>query len=250
VLRYTHTLHRHLLQALEVLTRAYGLHDARVAFALHNLGGFYLSQVGGAVAFGVPLLHSLHHAHTHTAFVALLLWCLLCSANMVQCRAGMAQWRPSASASLPASLCILWSCAAQAGAGGRVLRAGAEDEAGGAGHGAQVRWAECLLFRHVLRTGHMCALCATACCCACIAGLRSAGSIQFQLRMAFAPAPRSETSNSMYHLAEVRWQQGQHDAAVRLTEHSLEIMEAQVGGFVWLSWLYCSRLHHGLAWRS
>lgn len=39
----------------------------------------------------------------------------------------------------------------------------------------------------------------------------------------------SETSNSMYHLAEVRWQQGQHDAAVRLMEHSLEIMEAQVG---------------------
>lgn len=37
----------------------------------------------------------------------------------------------------------------------------------------------------------------------------------------------SETSNSMYHLAEVRWQQGQHDAAVRLMEHSLEIMEAQ-----------------------
>lgn len=32
------------LQALEVLTRAYGLHDARVAFALHNLGGFYLTQ--------------------------------------------------------------------------------------------------------------------------------------------------------------------------------------------------------------
>lgn len=32
------------LQALEVLTRAYGLHDARVAFALHNLGGFYLSR--------------------------------------------------------------------------------------------------------------------------------------------------------------------------------------------------------------
>lgn len=28
-------------QALEILTRTYGLHDARVAFALHNLGGFY-----------------------------------------------------------------------------------------------------------------------------------------------------------------------------------------------------------------
>lgn len=27
-----------------MLTRAYGLHDARVAFALHNLGGFYLAQ--------------------------------------------------------------------------------------------------------------------------------------------------------------------------------------------------------------
>lgn len=46
----------------------------------------------------------------------------------------------------------------------------------------------------------------------------------------------SETSNSMYHLAEVRWQQGQHDAAVRLMEHSLEIMEAQVGcGCCWFS---------------
>lgn len=33
----------------------------------------------------------------------------------------------------------------------------------------------------------------------------------------------------MYHLAEVRWQQDQHDTAVRLMEHSLEIMEAQVG---------------------
>lgn len=50
-----------------MLTRAYGLHDARVAFALHNLGGFYLSQVSrwgdGSVAFGcrmrthVSLLH-------------------------------------------------------------------------------------------------------------------------------------------------------------------------------------------------
>lgn len=38
----------------------------------------------------------------------------------------------------------------------------------------------------------------------------------------------------MYHLAEVRWQQSQHDAAVRLMEHSLEIMEAQVGcGCIW-----------------
>lgn len=37
------------MQALEVLTRAYGLHDARVAFALHNLGGFYLSQVRSMV---------------------------------------------------------------------------------------------------------------------------------------------------------------------------------------------------------
>jgi hypothetical protein len=31
-------------QALEILTRAYGLHDARVAFSLHNLGGFHLAR--------------------------------------------------------------------------------------------------------------------------------------------------------------------------------------------------------------
>jgi tetratricopeptide (TPR) repeat protein len=31
-------------QALGILTRAYGLRDARVAFALHNLGGFYLAR--------------------------------------------------------------------------------------------------------------------------------------------------------------------------------------------------------------
>ena len=33
-----------LARALEILTRAYGLHDARVAFSLHNLGGFYLAR--------------------------------------------------------------------------------------------------------------------------------------------------------------------------------------------------------------
>lgn len=31
-------------QALQILTKAYGLHDARVAFALHNLGGFHLAR--------------------------------------------------------------------------------------------------------------------------------------------------------------------------------------------------------------
>ena len=31
-------------QALQILTRAYGLHDARVAFSLHNLGGFHLAR--------------------------------------------------------------------------------------------------------------------------------------------------------------------------------------------------------------
>ena len=34
----------------------------------------------------------------------------------------------------------------------------------------------------------------------------------------------------MYHLAEVRWQQGRRDQAVTLAQQSLEIMEAQVGG--------------------
>lgn len=32
------------LQALQILVKEYGLHDARVAFALHNLGGFYLLE--------------------------------------------------------------------------------------------------------------------------------------------------------------------------------------------------------------
>ena len=40
----------------------------------------------------------------------------------------------------------------------------------------------------------------------------------------------SETSNTMYHLAEVRWQQGRREAAAKLVEQSLEIMETQVGG--------------------
>lgn len=31
-------------QALQILVKEYGLHDARVAFALHNLGGFYLLE--------------------------------------------------------------------------------------------------------------------------------------------------------------------------------------------------------------
>jgi hypothetical protein len=31
-------------QALEILVRAYGMRDARVAFALHNLGGFHLAR--------------------------------------------------------------------------------------------------------------------------------------------------------------------------------------------------------------
>lgn len=30
-------------QALAILTAAYGPHDARLAFALHNVGGFYLA---------------------------------------------------------------------------------------------------------------------------------------------------------------------------------------------------------------
>lgn len=34
----------------------------------------------------------------------------------------------------------------------------------------------------------------------------------------------------MYHLAEVRWQQGQRGNALQLMEHSLEIMESQAGG--------------------
>lgn len=32
----------------------------------------------------------------------------------------------------------------------------------------------------------------------------------------------------MYHLAEVRWQQGHRDNAVQLLKNSLEIMESQV----------------------
>ena len=31
-------------QALRILLESYGFNDARVAFALHNLGGFFLSQ--------------------------------------------------------------------------------------------------------------------------------------------------------------------------------------------------------------
>lgn len=41
---------------------------------------------------------------------------------------------------------------------------------------------------------------------------------------------RSETSNSMYHLAEVRWQQGQREQAATLMAQSLEIMQSQVRG--------------------
>ncbi len=33
----------------------------------------------------------------------------------------------------------------------------------------------------------------------------------------------------MYHLAEVRWQQGLRDNAIQLMQNSLEIMESQVG---------------------
>ena len=36
----------------------------------------------------------------------------------------------------------------------------------------------------------------------------------------------------MYHLGEVRWRQGQREAAATLLQQSLEIMEAQVGGWV------------------
>jgi hypothetical protein len=41
----------------------------------------------------------------------------------------------------------------------------------------------------------------------------------------------------MYHLAEVRWQQGQREAAAKLVEQSLEIMETQVG--VGAAWWHC-----------
>lgn len=43
-----------------------------------------------------------------------------------------------------------------------------------------------------------------------------------------APCPRSETSNTMFHLAQVRWQQGEGRQAIQLMQDSLEIMEAQV----------------------
>ena len=42
----------------------------------------------------------------------------------------------------------------------------------------------------------------------------------------------------MYHLAEVRWQQGQREAAAKLVEQSLEIMETQVGEVAWSH--YCT----------
>lgn len=57
---------------------------------------------------------------------------------------------------------------------------------------------------------------------------------------------RSETSNSMYHLGEVRWRQGQRQAAVGLVRQSLDIMEGQVGGGAGGPWL--GMAHGVLGW--